>query len=84
MPGSGTAIDIIGSKLGDLVELMKEEHAAIKDATTDLLKLIFNLCVHYPKVCNSLIAYVGTDSFRSSSTVKSRVPRLQVQMPTTK
>lgn len=54
MPGSGTAIDIIGSKLGDLVELMKEEHTVVRDAITDLLKLIFNLCVHYPKVCDTL------------------------------
>ncbi|KAH0839525.1 guanine nucleotide exchange factor [Lanmaoa asiatica] len=54
VPGSGTAIDIIGSKLDDLVELMKEENPAAKDAITDLLKLIFNLCVHYPKVCDTL------------------------------
>ncbi|KAG8218233.1 guanine nucleotide exchange factor [Butyriboletus roseoflavus] len=49
-PGSGTAIDIIGSKLDDLAELMKEENTAVKDAITDLLKLIFNICVHYPKL----------------------------------
>lgn len=52
MPGSGTAVDIIGTKLEDLVELMKEGNATAKDATTDLLKLIFNFCVHYPKVCD--------------------------------
>ena len=51
VPGSGTAIDIIGTKLDDLLESMKEGNAAAKDAITDLLKLIFNLCVHYPKVC---------------------------------
>ncbi|KAF8550258.1 hypothetical protein OG21DRAFT_1514209 [Imleria badia] len=50
VPGSGTAIDIIGSKLDDLTELMKEGNIAAKDAMTDLLKLVFNLCVHYPKL----------------------------------
>lgn len=54
VPGSGTAIDIIGTKLDDLVTLMKEGNTAAKDAVTDLLKLIFNLCVHYPKVCDAL------------------------------
>ncbi|KAG9317034.1 hypothetical protein JVU11DRAFT_1216 [Chiua virens] len=49
-PGSGTAIDIIGAKLDDLVELMKEGNLVAREATTDLLKLIFNLCVHYPKL----------------------------------
>lgn len=53
-PGSGTAIDIIGSKLDDLAGLMKEENTTAKDALTDLLKLIFNLCVHYPKVRDEL------------------------------
>lgn len=51
VPGSGTAVDIIGVKLDDLSELMKKGNTAVKDAITDLLKLIFNLCVHYPKAC---------------------------------
>ncbi|KAF8122805.1 guanine nucleotide exchange factor [Boletus edulis] len=50
VPGSGTAIDIIGSKLDDLTESIKEGKTAAKDTTMDLLKLIFNLCVHYPKL----------------------------------
>lgn len=50
-PGSGTAVDMIGAKLDDLTEALKEGNNATKDAMTDLLKLIFNLCVHYPKVC---------------------------------
>ena len=53
VPGSGTAIDIIGTKMDDLTELMKQGNSAAKDAMTDLLKLIFNLCVHYPKVCDA-------------------------------
>lgn len=63
VPGSGTAIDIIGTKLDDLIEFMKEGNAIAKDATTDLLKLVFNLCVHYPKVCTASPFFVCANRF---------------------
>lgn len=59
VPGSGTAVDVIVAKLDDLSELMKEGNTTVKDAITDLLKLTFNLCVHYPKVCFSCTHSVG-------------------------
>jgi hypothetical protein len=82
VPGSGTAIDIIGTKLDDLIELMKEGNTATKDAITDLLKLIFNLFCHYPKVSARCMACVGTDSFSSSLTANFRAPRLRFQRVT--
>ncbi|KAN0097895.1 Guanine nucleotide exchange factor [Tylopilus felleus] len=50
VPGSGTAVDVIGTKLDDLTEMMKEGNITTKGAITDLLKLIFNLFLHYPKL----------------------------------
>ena len=78
VPGSGTAIDIIGTKLDDLIELMKEGNTATKDAITDLLKLIFNLFVHYPKVSARCMACVSTDSFCSSLIANFRALRLRL------
>ncbi|KAF9242959.1 guanine nucleotide exchange factor [Melanogaster broomeanus] len=49
-PGSGTAVDILAAKMDDLTDAMREGNRAAKEAMTDLLKLTFNLCVHYPKL----------------------------------
>ncbi|KAG1715685.1 hypothetical protein ID866_1489 [Astraeus odoratus] len=58
-PGSGTAIDVIGTKMDELVRCMEAGNSAggatPEDAMTDLLKLVFNICVHYPKLVDGEI-----------------------------
>lgn len=65
---------------------MKEGNITTKGAITDLLKLIFNLFLHYPKVCDALndMTSICADSFYSSLTAKSRARKSQPQMLTTK
>ncbi|KAL4075593.1 guanine nucleotide exchange factor [Scleroderma citrinum] len=54
VPSSGTAIDIIATKMDELVHYMVTRKSTggttPEDAMTDLLKLVFNLCAHYPKI----------------------------------
>ncbi|KAG0695447.1 guanine nucleotide exchange factor [Suillus ampliporus] len=50
---NGTIIDIIALKLDDLTTSMQAGIKMSRDAMTDLLKLAFNLLVHYPKLAPS-------------------------------
>ncbi|KAH7888128.1 guanine nucleotide exchange factor [Phlebopus sp. FC_14] len=47
--GSRTAVDIIAMKMDELVSSLVAGND-VKTPMTDLLKLTFNLCVHYPKL----------------------------------
>jgi hypothetical protein len=49
-PGSGTVVDVLGARMDDLSDQLRGGNRAAKEAMTDMLKLTFNLCVHYPKV----------------------------------
>ncbi|KAG1729071.1 guanine nucleotide exchange factor [Suillus paluster] len=50
---NGTIIDVIAFKLDDLIVSMQAGVKMSRDAMTDLLKLTFNLLVHYPKLAPS-------------------------------
>ncbi|KAG1724806.1 guanine nucleotide exchange factor [Suillus lakei] len=52
-PGNGTIIDVVALKLDDLIASMQSGIKMSRDAMTDLLKLTFNLLVHYPKLAPS-------------------------------
>ncbi|KAF9224435.1 hypothetical protein BS17DRAFT_779783 [Gyrodon lividus] len=58
-PGSGTVIDILGAKMDDLGDPLREGNRAAKEAMTDLLKLAFNICVHYPKLVDCEVQSPG-------------------------
>ncbi|KAG2360174.1 guanine nucleotide exchange factor [Suillus spraguei] len=59
-PGNGTILDIIALKLDDLVVSMQAGINMSRDAMTDLLKLTFNILVHYPKLAPSEVQSPGT------------------------
>jgi len=52
-PGGGTIIDVIALKLEDLIASMQAGVNMSRDAMSDLLKFVFNLLVHYPKLVPS-------------------------------
>lgn len=56
-PGNGTIIDVIALKLDDLIASMQAGIKMSRDAMTDLLKLTFNLLIHYPKLVPSELQY---------------------------
>ncbi|KAG2035369.1 guanine nucleotide exchange factor [Suillus americanus] len=58
-PGNGTILDVIAFKLDDLIASMKVGTKMSRDAMTDLLKLTFNLLVHYPKLAPSELQSPG-------------------------
>jgi len=87
VPGSGTAINVIATKMDELVHCMVTRKStggtSPEDAMTDLLKLVFNLCAHYPKVGTQLpcMNYYWrlTLADHSSWMPKSRPPVSQLQ-----
>ena len=46
-----SVIDILGSKLDLLIASIRSGAPMAREAMTDLLKFVFNLLLHYPKVC---------------------------------
>ncbi|KIK95447.1 hypothetical protein PAXRUDRAFT_827008 [Paxillus rubicundulus Ve08.2h10] len=50
VPGSGTIVDILRARMDDLGGRLGGGNRAAKEAMTDMLKLTFNICVHYPKL----------------------------------
>lgn len=46
-----SVVDILGSKLDLLVASIHSGAPMAREAMTDLLKFVFNLLLHYPKVC---------------------------------
>ncbi|KAG1888755.1 guanine nucleotide exchange factor [Suillus subluteus] len=58
-PGNGTILDVIAFKLDDLIASMKAGTKMSRNAMTDLLKLTFNLLVHYPKLAPSELQSPG-------------------------
>ncbi|KIO03052.1 hypothetical protein M404DRAFT_1001674 [Pisolithus tinctorius Marx 270] len=56
---SETAIDVLTTKMDNLLHTLvagkSVSGTSPEDAMTDLLKLIFNLCVHYPKLVDAEI-----------------------------
>ncbi|KAF8841321.1 hypothetical protein BDN67DRAFT_967373 [Paxillus ammoniavirescens] len=64
-PGSGTVVDILGARMDDLSDRLRGGNRAAKEAMTDLLKLTFNICVHYPKLVSCEVqnpGITGTDA----------------------
>ncbi|KAG2130462.1 guanine nucleotide exchange factor [Suillus bovinus] len=61
-PRNGTIIDVIALKLDDLISSMQAGIKMSRDAMTDLLKLTFNLLVHYPKLVPSESKYPALES----------------------
>ncbi|KAG2069989.1 hypothetical protein BDR04DRAFT_1100654 [Suillus decipiens] len=59
-PGNETILDIIALKLDDLVASMQAGIKMSREAMTDLLKLTFNILVHYPKLAPSEVQSPGT------------------------
>ncbi|KAJ8595062.1 hypothetical protein M405DRAFT_783763 [Rhizopogon salebrosus TDB-379] len=54
-PGGGTIVDVIALKFENLTASMQAGVYMSRDAMTDLLKLTFNLLVHYPMLAPSEI-----------------------------
>lgn len=54
-PGGGTIVDVIALKFENLTASMQAGVHMSRDAMTDLLKLTFNLLVHYPMVSHLLL-----------------------------
>ena len=48
-----TIVDILGSKLDLMTSAVRNGAPTSKEAMTDLLKFIFNILLHYPKVLHS-------------------------------
>lgn len=47
-------VDIVNSKIDMLLIGIQSGEAFAKEATIDILKMLFNLLAHYPKVCRTL------------------------------
>ena len=45
-----TIVDILGSKLDMMTNAFRGSTPTAKEALTDLLKFLFNILLHYPKV----------------------------------
>lgn len=69
VPGSGTAVNVIATKMDELVHCMVTRKSTSgtspEDAMTDLLKLVFNLCAHYPKLVEAEIQTAGVTTAES-------------------
>jgi hypothetical protein len=52
-------VDIIGNKLDALIANILANTKMAREAMVDLLKFVFNLLVHYPKVCRTLTSIKG-------------------------
>ncbi|KIJ19776.1 hypothetical protein PAXINDRAFT_166006 [Paxillus involutus ATCC 200175] len=64
-PGFGTVVDVLGARMDDLSDQLRGGNRAAKEAMTDMLKLTFNLCVHYPKLVGCEVqnpGIAGTDA----------------------
>jgi len=48
-----TIIEILGAKLDLLTSALRNGTPSAKEGLTDILKFIFNLLLHYPKVCDT-------------------------------
>lgn len=59
-------IEILGSKLDLLVASIHSGAPMAREAMSDLLKFVFNLLLHYPKVCITLSFGLPLSEFNSS------------------
>ncbi|EIW82043.1 hypothetical protein CONPUDRAFT_136611 [Coniophora puteana RWD-64-598 SS2] len=71
--GTGTIVDIIEVKLDDLLNDILAGTPMAREAMMDLLKFIFNLLLHYPKIVDCEIQTLGARASTSSATDASKV-----------
>ncbi|KAH7924845.1 hypothetical protein BV22DRAFT_1090227 [Leucogyrophana mollusca] len=67
--GSETIIDIIGAKLDDLTNSTLAGAKMSREAMTDLLKFVFNLLVHYPKLVDCEVQSAAVEQLEDGQKV---------------
>lgn len=50
-----TIVEILGAKLDFLTSALRNSIPSAKEGLSDILKFIFNLLLHYPKVCGVIL-----------------------------